>query len=153
MKDRFNISTRLMLLLAAPLLLLAQACNTYSYFDIDNSLDPTFNINDASRIQACHLFATGADTGDALLGSCPEDASKPTRELGFVRYSTFADSGNITFTLKVYSCMAEQDSCLLGSSMVMLPVTAGGTTVARNDGTTAQKGLIVKCTGATCTTN
>jgi hypothetical protein len=131
----------MLLLAAAPLLLLAQACNQYSYFDVDTQLASTFNVVDMARIQDCHLTASGADHGDILLSTC-QGAAPTMRDLGYVRFSTFADSGDVTFKISIYDCTTEAPSCLLGSNMVTLPIKSGGTTLGQ---------LTVPCTDTSCT--
>jgi hypothetical protein len=116
------------LLGAAALLLLGGGCNTYHYFDIKVDFG-TISFEEAGGIKRCEVFVTGADTDNFVLPStgaskvaCPIDSNWPT--LGTFEYSTFTDSGNLTFTLKGYNMTPPMDSFVCVSGATTLPAGA-----------------------------
>ncbi len=120
----------LLLLALLPLVVLAQGCSTYSYFDVDLKLGDGFNtVVQTGNITKCHVFVTGAATDDFLIGNnicLNSDKLASTKDLGKIRYSTFADSGDVTFTLRLFHLM-ETDACELGHADTKLTVSSGNT--------------------------
>jgi hypothetical protein len=53
-----------------PLALSAQACSTYSYFDVDLQVDTAQGFNSVAigLVSNCHVFVTGAATDSFNLG-------------------------------------------------------------------------------------
>jgi hypothetical protein len=120
---------RALFLSLLPLAVATQGCSTYSYFDLDLKLGTGFDIVNTGRINSCHMFVTGAATDDFTLSynTC-HTIDTGAREIGKIQYSTFADSGNVTFTLLLFERM-ESAACELGSGAVTLPVDSGKTTI------------------------
>ena len=120
----------LALLPLAGVVLLAQGCSNYSYFDVDLKLGDGFNtVVQTGNITKCHVFVRGAATDDFLIDdSICLNSNKlaSTKELGKVRYSTLADSGDVTFTLRLFHLM-ETDACELGHAATTLTINSGNT--------------------------
>jgi hypothetical protein len=112
-------SARLFGLLALGLLALgAAACNSYSYYDLDLKWGTGFDFTKISTIQDCHLLVSGAANDDITLE--PKKCSTATTgDMGMVEYSTFADSGSITFTLTA-STKPSDPNCKLGEGSTTL---------------------------------
>jgi hypothetical protein len=137
---------RRFLVAAVPMVLAGAAgCSTYSYFDIDIRLDSSKwgSSAAANLISTCHMFVSGATSGDFDVNGdkavCPPDP--PSTDVGVIKYSTFADSGNVTFTLKAYQGAGQTDACETGEGTVTLPLALGHT----SSGT-----LMIAPTGKTC---
>jgi hypothetical protein len=117
----------------------AVGCKDFTYFDIDVALDSSFN-GTYGQIQTCHMSVSGVEAHDYVINdnraSCP-----PTGlSLGTYEYSSLADSGQLTFTMKVYRKVTEKPECLMGTgsvsaslpapmvtNMVMMTVMGSGT--------------------------
>jgi hypothetical protein len=108
-------------LLAAPLV---TGCNTYHYFDIDVEWGPVTSTQ-SSQVQLCLLIVSGADSHQSNFPSsvamdntsvCPPISNYP--KMGTFEYSTFTDSGSLTFTINGYKSLMAQDSnlCTSGST-------------------------------------
>jgi len=115
-----------------PVAVLTQGCSTYSYFDVDLKLGDGFtNVVQVSRITNCYLAVAGADNGNFQLPatSCHPDSNTlaASRDLGKIRYSTFADSGDITFTLTLYERDPSRPECELGHNSTTLTVSSANT--------------------------
>lgn len=91
----------------------AGACNSYSYYDLTLKLGTGFDVVKTGSIQHCRLDVSGAVSDSVELN---EAACKTaiTGDIGTIEYSTFADSGNITFTLRLYQDPESNPLCLLG---------------------------------------
>jgi hypothetical protein len=129
-----------------PLALLTQACSTYSYFDVDLKLGDGFtNVVQVSRITNCYLNVSGADNANFQLAdtACHPDSNtlSVSRDLGKVRYSTFADSGDVTFKLTLFERDPSRPECELGH---------GSTTLTISSGNTVAGALTVPLTGTGC---
>lgn len=125
---RVSFWALLMLALAAP------ACSSYHYFDLNLQLDTSFNPVKIGQIEICHMFVTGADNTDFVIdpGVC-RGTDLATRNIGHIEYSTFTDSGNDTFTLRIFQYPESNPMCEIGNGSVTLAVsarTAGTVTVA-----------------------
>jgi hypothetical protein len=104
------------------LLLLAfggAACSSYSYYDLDLKWGTGFDVTKIGAIYACNLVVSGAANDNVALdaGKCK---TATTGELGKVEYSTFADSGMITFTLQAFQYPPSNPSCKLGEGSLTL---------------------------------
>jgi hypothetical protein len=120
---------------AAPLLLslfAAAGCSNYAYIEVQVKLDPATDIAISSRISLCHVFVSGANTEDFVLdpGKCPplSRVGVDPFDMGKFRYNTFAESGDLTFTLKGYEKQGETPQCQLGMGAVTIPVHSSMTT-------------------------
>jgi hypothetical protein len=111
----------------------AGACSSYSYYDLDLTFGNGFNFNNISTIADCHLLVSGAATDSIQLdpGQCRISTAG---EYGKVEYSTFADSGSITFTLNAFQKPANNPNCELGEGSITLEA---GTAVRRSGTVTA----------------
>jgi predicted small secreted protein len=120
--------TRTSLSLLAPLLFLVQGCNTYSYFDIDLKLGAGFNTVTKGQIHDCHVFVTGAASDDFHVDAAKcQNVDPATLLMDKIEYSTFADAGNITFTLKLFKGLGEMTACEMGEAGTTLAVQSGKT--------------------------
>jgi hypothetical protein len=110
-------------LLAAPV---TMGCNTYHYFDIDVEFGPVTS-QQASQLQLCVLLVSGADShqGDfpsSVAGDstsvCPPISNYP--KMGTFEYSTFTDSGSLTFTVNGYGKVTASSDflCTSGSTSI-----------------------------------
>jgi hypothetical protein len=110
---------RLPLLVMALLSLSAAACSSYSYYDLDLKWGTGFDVVKIGSIQFCHLLVSGAATDDVQLN--PANCKTATSgDMGMVEYSTFADSGSITFTLNAYTYPDGNPNCKLGEGSTTL---------------------------------
>jgi hypothetical protein len=124
-----RLSPRLLALLALlPLALAAQACSNYSYIDLDIKLGSGFNTVTINQIEVCHMFVTGAATDDFQLdaGLC-KTTSPATGDMGMFEYSTFADSGSLTFTLKLFEYPESNAACQIGVGSTTVTIPGSGT--------------------------
>jgi hypothetical protein len=122
-------------------------CKDLHYFDV-NVLFTGFGAGSAvSTIETCHVYVTGADTADFYVTkNCPPPNSGVT--MGVFEYSTNADSGSLTFTMKTYNGIPEDPNCAIGSpgccrfgeGSVTIPIGA----------TTVNGELMVMPTGGGC---
>ena len=134
---RFGAFRRLGWLLGALLLAAvgSSGCNTYSYFEVQVNLDDSFSPPRRGTIHSCHLFVTGAANGDFTLDRCsPPDSNN----VGSFDYSTFSESGMVTFTLKMFQGVGERPDQEVGT---------GTTTLNISSGTTVKGDLTVMYTG------
>jgi hypothetical protein len=85
-------------LLAVVLGGLASGCDTYHYYDIDVQFTSPVTEGQVSVMQLCLIDVSGAASDEVQL-ACP-----PVKfpDMGTFEYSTFADSGPITFTFNGY---------------------------------------------------
>jgi len=101
------------------LALAAGACSSYSYYDLDLKWGTGFDFTKISTINACHLVVSGAANDDITLDP-KKCATATTGDMGKVEYSTFADSGNITFTLNAFAFPPSNPNCKLGEGSTTL---------------------------------
>jgi hypothetical protein len=98
-------------------------CNTYHYFDIKVDFG-SVGIEQAGVLQLCHLDVSGADSHSADLPSsakgesktvCPVASNWPI--MGTFEFSTFADSGSITFNITAFkdTVRSTDNLCTSGS--------------------------------------
>jgi hypothetical protein len=121
-----KLSTRGLGLVA--LALAAGGCNTYKYFDVDVAFDPlTFDSTDVRTISTCLVTVSGADNKQGELKDCPPGSNTAPLEVGVFEFSTFADSGTMTFKVDTYTSKGLTDNCKNGSGMVSIPVTSATT--------------------------
>ena len=115
-------------ILTLALALATQACSTYSYYDLDLQVGTGFETSATTGLVTnCHLFVSGADNTDFELFDrvCPINAS--THEIKKIQYSSFADSGSLTFTLRLFELGFEADGCEIGHGAITIPVVSGKT--------------------------
>ena len=100
----------------------AVGCKDLHYFDVNVVFDnASFLGNAVSMVETCHVYVTGADTADFYVRkNCPPPNNGLT--MGVFEYSTNADSGNITFTMKVYNGIPEDDPCFFGQGVATSPI-------------------------------
>lgn len=108
---------------------LASGCNTYHYYDIDVKFMSPVTATQVSVMKYCVVDVSGAATDEVVL-VCPP-ASFP--DMGTFEYSTFADSGSITFTFNGYFDRPKSSSN---------QCTSHGTTLTASDEIT-QTGMIM----------
>jgi hypothetical protein len=123
---RFGALRGIRLLLGAVLLAAvgSSGCNTYSYFDVRVKLDDSFSPPRRGTIHSCHLFVTGAANGDFTLDRCsPPDSN----DVGHFDYSTFSESGMVTFTLKLFQGVGERPDQQVGTGTTTLNISSGTT--------------------------
>jgi hypothetical protein len=125
--------------LALPLLLAlgGVGCHTYKYVDVAVDFDPvTFtNANDVFRILVCKVTVSGADSAvfnlpnnrpadRPMAAICPNHTGTgDSYSAGTFEWSTFADSGNLTFKIEGFDSTGAQPNCLVGSGMTTIPVS------------------------------
>ena len=116
-------------LLAVVLVGLASGCNTYHYYDIDVQFASPVTDTQVSVMKLCLVDVTGA-ASDTVVLACP-----PTKfpDMGTFEYSTFADSGSITFTFNGFYDVPQSSSN---------QCTSHGTTLTASDQIT-QTGTIM----------
>jgi hypothetical protein len=147
--------------LALPLLLgfAGVGCHTYKYFDVAVAFDPvTFtNVNDVFRILVCRVTVSGADSAvfnlpasrppdRPMAATCPNvTGSGDSYSGGTFEWSSFADSGNVTFKVEGFDSKGEQANCLVGSGMVTIAVSG----MMTNPGTLTVAKVADGCQGTT----
>jgi hypothetical protein len=104
----------------------AGGCKDLTYYDVDVHFDPATFSGQIGRVQACHMYVTGAETHDYDINDNTRNCPPPSTlglDMGIFEYSSVADSGQLTFTMKVYNSAFETDNCLFGqgSTTVTLP--------------------------------
>jgi hypothetical protein len=149
MNRRPSTRSPLLALLPLTLALSLQACGNYTYIDLDLKVGTGFSTVNNARIKTCHMYVTGASNEDFNIvaanstdGTCPP-VNATTSSFGKIDYSTLADSGNVTFTLKLFEGLGQQAGCLLGQ---------GATTVAVDPGKTVIGTVTVPYMGPGCPT-
>ena len=105
-------------------------CKDYTYFDVHVRFDPTTFSGQVGRVQSCHLFVTGAESNDYDISDNTRNCPPPNAglDMGIFEYSSLADSGQLTFTMKVFKSTVESDACLFGEGSVPAPLPAPLTT-------------------------
>ena len=106
-------------LLAVVLGALSSGCNTYHYYDIDVKFVSPFSVSEASVMKLCLVNVSGA-TSDTVVLDCPP-VNYP--DMGTFEYSTFADSGSITFTFNGFYDLPQSSSNQCTSSATTLPAS------------------------------
>jgi hypothetical protein len=78
------------------------------------------------------LTVSGADSGTIVSGlenNCPPmTAAGIGTDMGITEFSTFADSGQLTFTFSAYDDSSLTDACKTGQGVKMVPATSASTT-------------------------
>jgi hypothetical protein len=118
---------RAMPLLALVLGGLTSGCNTYHYYDIDVKFMTPFTSTQASVMKLCLVDVTGGASDTVQLECQP--ANFP--DMGTFEYSTFVDSGSLTFTFNAFydAPPSSSSQCTSGSTTVPATeqITATGT--------------------------
>jgi len=105
---------------------LVAGCNSYHYFDIDVEFGPVTS-EQASQLQFCVLLVSGADSNSANFPSsvagdqtsvCPPMGNYP--KMGTFEYSTFTDSGSLTFTVNGYKAVSTSNDNLCTSGQTSI---------------------------------
>ena len=114
-------------LLLLPAALVTQACNTYSYLDVDLQVGAGFETSTTTGlITNCHVFVTGAAKDDFALEVADCRVPDPsTHEIKRIQYSTFADSGTVTFQLRLFEKGFQSDGCEIGNGMQSVTIDSG----------------------------
>jgi hypothetical protein len=127
-------------------LALLAGCNTYKYFEIHVTFDPaTLDSSQTGYISSCWVTVSGADSAQFRLKGnvCPPPASSVAPlDVGTFEYSSFADSGSLTFKLEAFTGVGMQQNCKLAE---------GTKTVAVTSLTTITDMLLVSKVGTACT--
>jgi hypothetical protein len=97
----------------------AGACSSYSYYDLDLKLGSGFDVVKTGSIEHCVLEVSGAANDRIEIDPAPCKTAF-TGDVATVEYSTFADSGNITFTFKLFQDPESNPLCLLGEGATTL---------------------------------
>jgi hypothetical protein len=140
---------RLARLLPLLALVAAAGCNEYHYYDINvkfnlDSANGGFSPigNEVTTIQVCIMNVTGADSDSMRMGPFAQGLPvSSTGVLGIVEFSTFADSGQLTFTMSCYDDTTTTNDCKTGE---------GTKTVNVSTATTVNEELIVNRVAAGC---
>jgi hypothetical protein len=99
----------------------AAGCDEYHYYDVRVSFDvATFPSTLVSEVQFCKVTVSGADSTSFRISNCPPTNS--VREVGVFTYSSFADSGNLTFKLDAYTSQMERPDCITGTGTTTVKV-------------------------------
>src|SRR5262249_38039166 len=83
--------------------------------------------SDVYKINVCQVTVTGADSDQFILESMTCVNHSPVADPltgGKFEFSTFADSGNLTFKVDGYQGTSVNPACLIGTGMSTIPVTA-----------------------------
>ena len=105
-------------------------CKDMRYYDVTVKFDgTTISASAASLAETCHVYVSGADSGDFYFGDAGGcGVRRNGLILGAFEYSSNADSGELTFTVKAYDGTPEDTQCLYGQGATTIKV--GATTVS-----------------------
>ena len=126
---------------AVPLLVvvlggLASGCNTYHYYDIDVKFTSPVSATQVSVMKFCLVDVSGAASDEVVL-ECPPAFP----DMGTFEYSTFADSGPITFTFNGFydTPRSSTNQCTSGVTMLTASdtITQAATITVSNFNVTA----------------
>jgi hypothetical protein len=147
---------RRLALIAVPALLGlgALGCNTYKYYDVHVTFDPAgapgFTKASAFSVFVCQVTVSGAESTQFDLPHGSSDQRCPNMipgmdplDAGSFEFTTFADSGNLTFTLDAFQDMTRTAPCHIGHGALTLPVNSTITTPGE---------LKIQNTGMSCVT-
>jgi hypothetical protein len=100
----------------------AVGCSEFHYYDIDVTFDTSSGqfagINEISTIQVMRMLVGGADNADFQIGPNANGLPLVTgAHLGVFEFSTFADSGQLTFTAMAFDDATSNPACLTGQGM------------------------------------
>jgi hypothetical protein len=107
----------------------ASGCHTFKYFDITYSFEQA-SLDDSTirTITQCRIYVTGADQAQWVLRGCPNhDTSMDPHLGGAFEFSTFADSGQLTFEVVGFVGETANRDCALADGQTSVPVTSMGT--------------------------
>jgi len=121
--------------------LAAAGCNSFKYFDIHVMFDPaTFSSTSVRTISVCKMTTSGADSKSFIIDkNCPPTSNTDPLDMGIFEYSSFADSGTITFKFEGFQDSGEKPECLIGTGMQSVQVS--GETTIKADLTVAKTGM------------
>jgi hypothetical protein len=100
----------------------AVGCSEFHYYDIDVTFDTSSGqfagINEVSTVQVMRMLVSGADNADFQIGPNANGLPLVTgAHLGVFEFSTFADSGQLTFTAMAFDDATSNPACLTGQGM------------------------------------
>ena len=98
--------------------------------------------NEVGSLQVCIMTVSGADSGSIRMGPFAQGLPVPSNgQFGIVEFSTFADSGNLVFTMSCYDDTTTTPDCKTGE---------GTKTVAASTASTITDSLTVNKVAAGC---
>ncbi|HZL18675.1 MAG TPA: hypothetical protein VFG23_13110 [Polyangia bacterium] len=118
----------------------AAGCDSYHYYDMTLEFGSgwTGGINSAGAAQSCKVTVSGADSHSFSIDNCGINNASNYPDTGIFEFATFADSGNLTFTVDAYNGTTPA-TCLFGMGTLSIPatsqVTTTGTIMINPDGT------------------
>jgi hypothetical protein len=130
----------------AAALLGGTGCSEYKYFDIHVAFDRTmYDIASAQAVSDCQVTVSGKASSTFPLppGNCPNrhttmDNSDPL-DAGTFEFSSFADSGNLIFTVATFAGLGKRPECKSGEGSTTVPVVSAsmikGEVVIKKTGT------------------
>lgn len=138
----------------AALVLLGAGCNTYHYFDIQVKFDTTqVDETQAGYLQRCTIDITGAASDSIVVPDnnskksyCPITDFQTFPVLGTFEFSTFADSGKLTFTFDGYYTGRAMDSSHCATGSVSVDASSEITQMAELDVGSGPAGACVSAT-------
>jgi hypothetical protein len=100
----------------------AAGCNDFHYYDIDVTFNTAAGqfagINEVSTIQVMRMLVSGADNADFQIGPNANGLPLTTgAHLGVFEFSTFADSGTLTFVAMAFDDATSNPACKTGQGM------------------------------------
>jgi hypothetical protein len=147
MKKSNHMKNTLLKLGLAATALLGAGCNEYKYFDIHVAFDPAmYDSRDTGLVTLCQVTVSGAASGKFTLppGLCPNRVGGAATDAGTFEFSTFADSGTVTFQVDTYTGAGLQPDCITGTGMT--PVAVAGPSTIKAE-------VVIKKTGKAACTN
>ena len=100
----------------------AAGCNEYHYYDVNVKFNVSAGnfagITDFSTVQVIVMNVSGADNGSIQIGPNSGGLPATSSTVGVFEFSTFADSGTLTFTALAYNDSTSQQACQVGRGMV-----------------------------------
>jgi hypothetical protein len=106
------------------LLLGASGCHTFKYFDMTVSFDQTMDSADIRTISRCRILVSGADSDNFIMDKCPNHAATDPHGPYVFEYSSFADSGTLSFAFEGFVGLRDTDACKLAQGTTAVAVSS-----------------------------
>jgi hypothetical protein len=105
--------------------LASSGCDEYKYVDLHVTFDrATLPTTAYAEVKFCRVTVSGADSSQFRIQNCPPP-STALGDVGIFTYSTFADSGQLTFKIEAFTSQNEsRPECILGTGTTNVSVSA-----------------------------
>jgi hypothetical protein len=103
-------------------------CSEYHYYDVsvkfDTSTGQFAGSTEISTIQVMVMGVSGADTGSIQIGPNANGLPANSSTFGVFEYSTFVDSGQLTFSVRAYDDATSNPECQTGQGMTTVDASS-----------------------------